>query len=196
METDEYTCPLEALAQRFPELISKESLAISDCPPGWERIVVALTEEIDSYTHHTTRSRLKRELIPQIRAAMNRAWYPIYHKLIRFSSGRDVSKLRKMVYRATMKVGKLFSMAGCYERFSPPRVRVAQIKEKFGTLCYYIDGGDDDVQGMIRFAEKLTSITCQYSGQPGTLCVKNGWYATLSKENAEKHNYKIIEKRQ
>jgi hypothetical protein len=38
---------------------------------------------------------------------------------------------------------------------SCPKVTIAQIKSKFGELRFYIDGGDDTVYGMIRFAEHL-----------------------------------------
>jgi hypothetical protein len=34
-------------------------------------------------------------------------------------------------------------------------VTIAQVKSKFGGLRFYIDGGDDAVYGMIRFAERL-----------------------------------------
>jgi hypothetical protein len=38
---------------------------------------------------------------------------------------------------------------------SCPKVTIAQIKSKFGELRFYIDGADDAVYGMIRFAEHL-----------------------------------------
>jgi hypothetical protein len=38
---------------------------------------------------------------------------------------------------------------------SCPKVTIAQIKSKFGGLRFYVDGADDAVHGMIRFAEYL-----------------------------------------
>jgi hypothetical protein len=42
---------------------------------------------------------------------------------------------------------------------------------------------------MIRFAEYLTSKTCQDSGEAGDMCKRGGWYATLAPSEAEKQGY-------
>ena len=65
------------------------------------------------------------------------------------------------------------------------QAKIAQYKEKFATLRIYVDGGDDYVEGMIKFAEYLTSKTCQHTGEAGDLYKKGGWYATLSPKKAK-----------
>ena len=57
-------------------------------------------------------------------------------------------------------------------------VKVAQVKEKFGGLRFYIYGGDNYVRGMIRFAESMSFVTCEFCGKAGKLGGK-GWYRTL-----------------
>ena len=47
------------------------------------------------------------------------------------------------------------------------QVVVAQIKEKFGGLRFYYDGGDDRVYGMVRMAESWAAHTCETCGAPG-----------------------------
>ena len=59
-----------------------------------------------------------------------------------------------------------------------PQVVVAQIKEKFGGLRFYYDGGDDQVTGMVRMAEAWADKSCETCGSPGT-SGGNGWIKTL-----------------
>jgi hypothetical protein len=57
-------------------------------------------------------------------------------------------------------------------------VTVAQIKEKFGGLRFYYDGGDDEVSGMVRMAESWASHSCEECGAPGK-SRSGGWIKTL-----------------
>lgn len=41
---------------------------------------------------------------------------------------------------------------------------ITQIKEKYGVLNVYIHGADDFITGMVRFAEYLSSRTCEECG--------------------------------
>ena len=59
-----------------------------------------------------------------------------------------------------------------------PQVTVAQIKEKFGGLRFYYDGGDDEISGMVRMAESWADIACEVCGAPGSSGGK-GWIKTL-----------------
>jgi hypothetical protein len=58
------------------------------------------------------------------------------------------------------------------------QVVVMQIKEKFGGLRFYYDGGDDAIAGMVRIAEAWADHTCETCGSPGTSGGK-GWIKTL-----------------
>ena len=59
-----------------------------------------------------------------------------------------------------------------------PQTIVRQIKEKFGGLRFYYDGGDEGVAGMVRMAEAWAEHTCEECGAPGTSGGK-GWIKTL-----------------
>jgi hypothetical protein len=58
------------------------------------------------------------------------------------------------------------------------QVVVEQIKEKFGGLRFYYQGGDDTIQGMVRMAEAWADRSCEECGAPGTAGGK-GWIRTL-----------------
>lgn len=47
------------------------------------------------------------------------------------------------------------------------QITVAQVKEKFGGLRFYIDGGDDRIYTFISDAETKSMLTCEECGEPG-----------------------------
>jgi hypothetical protein len=59
-----------------------------------------------------------------------------------------------------------------------PQVVAQQVKEKFGTLRFYYNGGDDVIDGMVRIAESWSAVACEECGAPGTQN-SQGWIKTL-----------------
>lgn len=62
---------------------------------------------------------------------------------------------------------------------SRPQVEASQVKEKFGGLRFYIDGGDEWQDGAISFAESISFIICETCGDRGELRSDHGWLSTL-----------------
>jgi hypothetical protein len=56
--------------------------------------------------------------------------------------------------------------------------KVVQIKEKFGTLRFYIDNATDEIYDLIINAEKETMVTCEDCGKIGTLKQNRWWRVT------------------
>ncbi len=78
------------------------------------------------------------------------------------------------------------SAAAGYKDFEPVEQVVAvQVKEKFGGLRFYYDGGDDHISGMVRMAESWAAVTCEVCGSPGKTR-PGGWIKTLCDEHAIK----------
>lgn len=50
-----------------------------------------------------------------------------------------------------------------------PQVVVKQVKEKFGTLRFYISGGDEYIHGLVAMAESMSAVTCEGCGAQGKL---------------------------
>lgn len=68
---------------------------------------------------------------------------------------------------------------------SPHTLRVVQIKEKFGTLRFYVQGIPSDSKteinafsAVISFAEKMSETICELCGAPGSLESNGGWWTT------------------
>ena len=75
-----------------------------------------------------------------------------------------------------------------------PQVVVEQIKEKFGGLRFYYQGGDDEISGMVRMAEAWADHSCEECGTPGQRR-NGGWIKTLcDKHEAERQErYRQLE---
>ncbi len=72
-----------------------------------------------------------------------------------------------------------------------PDYEIAQCKEKFGGLRYYVDFSDQcrdlkEADDVISKYENLSEKTCDVCGEPGKNRSKNGWLAT----RCEAHNTK------
>lgn len=59
-----------------------------------------------------------------------------------------------------------------------PQTVAVQVKEKYGSLRFYVNTGDDTVYALIDFAETLSSSTCEVCGSPGK-ARGGGWIKTL-----------------
>jgi hypothetical protein len=71
------------------------------------------------------------------------------------------------------------------------QVVATQIKEKFGTLRFYYNGGDEFIRGLDSMAASMTSRTCEECGSPGTSrsTKKQRWVRVLCEKHAEEQGY-------
>jgi hypothetical protein len=62
------------------------------------------------------------------------------------------------------------------------QVVATQIKEKFGTLRFYYQGGDDYIRGLESMADSMSARICEDCGKPGKKTT-GGWIRTLCEEH-------------
>jgi len=64
------------------------------------------------------------------------------------------------------------------------QVTAAQVKEKFGGLRFYIDGGNEKAYDIIHFFESLSYIICEQCGSSNAKSEtsKTGWIRTRCKD--------------
>lgn len=96
--------------------------------------------------------------------AINAGWRPVIEALC--------SQIQHHIDHKNRQFNEFNRGQGC------PQVVVQQIKEKFGGLRFYYDGGDDVVDGMVRMAESWAGHSCETCGAPGTSGGR-GWVQTL-----------------
>jgi len=71
-------------------------------------------------------------------------------------------------------------------------VSVHQVKEKFGGLRFYIEGGNEEVDNLIDEAEEKSYKICEICGKEGELCVASHWYKTVCNDHRVETNYKPV----
>lgn len=49
-----------------------------------------------------------------------------------------------------------------------------QVKEKYGTLCFYYSGGNEYIRGLVDMAESLSYSICENCGNSGKF-INDGW---------------------
>jgi hypothetical protein len=64
-----------------------------------------------------------------------------------------------------------------------PQVVAVQAKEKFGTLRFYYDGGDNIIHGVVAMAEEISGHICEVCGDAGKIR-DEGWIRTLCDKHA------------
>ena len=68
-----------------------------------------------------------------------------------------------------------------------PQVEAVQVKEKYGTLRFYVNEYNDTIRNFISFAESMSACTCESCGRPGE-ANNVGWISTLCEDCREKRN--------
>ena len=103
-------------------------------------------------------------------------WWPIVESLCRH------------IYRYAeyqQKTRDLLLASNPYNVAVPDAIQpviVRQIKEKFGELRFYHDGGNAKIDGMVAMAEVWAAHTCEQCGKPGKHRT-GGWVKTLCDEH-------------
>jgi hypothetical protein len=136
---------------------------------GWYPIIEALVGQIDHYT------KWKRNM---------RAYD------LRLDRARDKGRDTVLKFICKGKEPKMWDEQRADEVMKTPQrltekvewIRVAQIKEKFGGLRFYYDGGDEHISGMVTMAESWADRTCEKCGNKGKHR-SGGWIRTMCDEH-------------
>lgn len=78
------------------------------------------------------------------------------------------------------------------EGFKYGYYRTSQIKEKYGTLRWYLAGSSEEMDKIIDEAEEKSAVTCEQCGKAGKLR-GYGWYYTACVEHAEEQDRDNLE---
>lgn len=146
----------EVMHAKYPRMFSRGYGGFA-IGEGWFKIIEALCTQIDSHV-----------------------------KWKRGQRARDLIYNRKQKRNPQVEEYEEFSETGFREVIEKvDHVYVRQIKEKFGGLRFYTNGGDQYVSGLIGMAESWAAQTCERCGETGTRRL-GGWVRTLcDKHEAE-----------
>lgn len=121
-----------------------------ECGNGWYWLLDNLMGDIQSYTKsNCERIRIKNKLIRNFNMFLSKVSNKLPHK---FS---------KHIWKINRYINNNFKKE-TYNKFEP--IKITQIKEKFGGLRFYYDGGDDMIGGMVWLAESMSLNICEQCG--------------------------------
>ena len=155
------------MAEKFPRYFGEDKryggFAVGE---GWYPIIEALVGQIDHYTKWRRNMRAH-DLRKQ------RAKDKGMEALIQFMSGKKHTPTDWDIERAEQAMEEDL-------RITPKVdwIHVEQIKEKFGGLRFYYQGGDDQIHGMVTMAEVWAGRSCERCGDKGERR-SGGWIRTL-----------------
>jgi hypothetical protein len=149
----------ELLCAKYPKIFRDRNAPMNqtcmcwgfDCGDGWFNIIDRLCANIQS---HIANVEQQREHTIKWNNQVNDPDY-------------DWSNKASFIKREERPVPELLD-----------QVVAIQVKEKFGTLRFYYNGGDDFINGLERMAESMSAVTCEECGSPGTRTT-GGWIRTL-----------------
>lgn len=81
------------------------------------------------------------------------------------------------------------------EKYLPVKqVVVSQLKEKFGTLKFSYEGGNERLGAIISFVEYISGFMCEYTGTTEDVGFnKNGWIKTMHKSFAKQGDFVFVD---
>lgn len=172
---EKYNEFVNMMEQKYPKMFSYPygGFAIGE---GWWDIIRVLCAQIDAYTKWKRNNRAYALLY-------NRARTRGYDAMLKF-----VMKGKDPEFATEWQIDQVERNMN-EPRNVPVRVehiRVLQIKEKFGGLRFYYDGGDEYISGLVDMAETWAGHTCEQCGDRGERR-SGGWVQTLcDKHEAER----------
>ena len=134
-----------------------------ECSDGWYVILDELMSNIQHHIKNENRNR-KNRLRSPFAKWLDRKRYRLPWKM---------KRLKNFIFWVVDKFPRGVDPM--------PPINVTQIKEKFGGLCFYYDGGDDYIYGLVSFAESMSYRTCEICGSTKNVGMTQGWLRAVCK---------------
>lgn len=164
----------EDLPKFFPDLFYNERFAF-ECGQGWFNLIGSLCRciywHVESVKDQVKFANRHNELYDELSSGVHSKFDERYPKFDDRGHIRWDEQSREWHLKRTLDIGRL-------DVPDIPKVKIVQVKEKFGTLRFYVDGADAEINGMIRMAENVSCYTCEVCGNPGKR-TSAGWIQTL-----------------
>lgn len=148
----------QQLFDKYPELFKQRGLPMSqtymcwgiEVGDGWYKLIDSLCEFITNH-YKCNPEVINTELADKL--------YKEWKTLINNNNGKEADKVYKQ-------------MRSNEEVLIP---QVIQVKEKYGTLRFYLDSSSDYLEGAVSFAEDLSYHVCESCGTMKNVSASTGW---------------------
>lgn len=128
--------------------------------------------------------------------SIGEGWYDIVDVLCGFLSYDVESAKRRLKYAMENPNANMAESIASIEAKLAKAIEelptLAQVKEKFGTMRFYVDGGTPEMHNYIEFAEAMTGRTCEVCGDRGK-SRSGGWIRVLCDKHSREQDEKDIE---
>ena len=175
---DEFCALMET---KFPKMYKGKRYGGFAIGEGWWHIIESLSANIYHHVEHQRNMRLRD--LRKVRAKRQGL-----EALITFHQGKAKVASDWHVENAEEDMQEEIQVT--------PRlnhINVAQIKEKFGGLRFYYDGGDEYISGLESMAESWAARTCETCGDRGERR-HGGWVRTLCDKHEAEYQQRILER--
>ena len=147
------------------ELLKQKTIVVPiqfgfEVDDGWYMLLDVLIGEIKQYLDNENENRKT-----EIRSKFWRKWIRYF-----FNISYNKKGIKKFLEWFEEKLPK---------GIEPMTLHLTQVKEKYGGLSFYYNGGDDTIYGMVRFAEELSYHICENCGSTTNVSQTEGWIKTL-----------------
>lgn len=157
-----------------------------ECGDGWFNIIYEACKQIDNYIKnkrgYRTRYLLHKRAIERYKKYNDDKYLRYY---INYMLGKYSQEFKEKYFENDFNKLKENCMNGSEYNSSWPeekyvyKVVAIQVKEKYGTLRFYVYGGDEYTNGIIDMAEAMSAVTCEICGDKGVERNERGWYSTM-----------------
>jgi len=181
----------ELLCEKYPKMMVNRDKPMQetcmcwgfDCGDGWFNILNQLMGNIQHHIDWRNRQREAVIKFNKLREAGQSGNAELFADLMAAEYGdkgfnADFIKKRAEEYMTT-------PLQPVPEEI--PQVTLDQVKEKFGTLRFYYQGGDDYIRGLVSMAESMSGVTCEECGAPGDRG-GDGWITTLCETHRQERD--------
>jgi len=118
-------------------------------------------------------------------------WYDIVDVLCSFISHRVENAKQRLKYAQENPNAKFNEPLVDLEKEVADAIdelpSIDQVKEKFGTLRFYVSSATPEVYNYIEFAEAMSSKTCEVCGSPG-FSRTGGWIKVLCNKHSKEQD--------
>jgi len=180
----------EALCAKYPEIFKDRHGDMRetamcwgfDCGDGWYNIIDSACAAIQNHIYNEHRHvNFLKKWNEEIKRAHAGDWSFLYEQ---YKSEKEREWLDENLEKEKQKY--LIELREVPKPF--PQVVATQVKEKYGTLRFYLSHEDDYISGIVAMAEYLSGLTCETCGAPGKTR-GSGWVRTLCDEHAKEQGY-------
>lgn len=176
-----------------------------DIGPGWYSIIEELSEGLEKLIKPIRDKAMADPKAKCARCCRGKKWHWFFYFIMSvkyFFTNKlravkllpaEIKRAKFFKYSVWNRMKFSFLLLKWYRpcrRFVLSHPRALQVKEKFGSLRFYMTSNTDEIDDLIDKAEEKSYKTCEECGCPGKLR-NGGWMTTLCDSCAKKKGYDL-----